>query len=299
MKRLAVLVPGGRGQLGAELARVMRAVPGALVHAPGSAELDITDREVVSDAVSSFSTSAEDAGLRPVVVNAAAHTAVDDAEQDRERARLINTTGAAQLAEACRRSSAGLLHVSTDYVFPGDADRPYEPTDETGPKTAYGRTKLDGERAVLESGARAWVVRTAWVYGASGQNFVRTMLRLAAERDEVSVVDDQVGSPTWAADLARGLLELAGLVADRNGPDQRVLHCTNSGSATWFDLARAVFATAGLDEDRVRACTSAEFPRPAPRPAYSVLSGRAWREAGLTPLRPWREALGVALHEFR
>lgn len=298
MKRLAVLVPGGRGQLGAEIVRVLRGVPGALVHAPGSAELDITDREVVSDAISSFSASAKDAGLRPIVVNAAAYTAVDAAEQDPEPAERINTTGAARIAESCRGSGIGLLHVSTDYVFPGDADRPYEPTDETGPKTAYGRTKLDGEHAVLDSGARAWVVRTAWVYGAGGQNFVRTMLRLAAERDAVSVVDDQVGSPTWAGDLARGLLELSGLVVARNGPDQRVLHCTNSGHATWFDLARAVFAGAGLDEERVHACTSAEFPRPAPRPAYSVLSDRAWREAGLTPLRPWREALGVAQHEF-
>nr|WP_228047519.1 dTDP-4-dehydrorhamnose reductase [Saccharopolyspora sp. HNM0983] len=296
---MAVLVPGGRGQLGAELARVLRGVPGALVHAPGSGELDVTDGEVVGDAVSSFTASAKDAGLRPVVVNAAAFTAVDAAEEDQRQAERINTTGAAQVAAACRDSGAGLVHVSTDYVFPGDADRPYEPTDETGPKTAYGRTKLDGEHAVLDSGARAWVVRTAWVYSAGGQNFVRTMLRLAAERETLSVVDDQVGTPTWAADLARGLLELAGQIARRHGPDQRVLHCTNTGSASWFELARAVFAGSGLDEERVQPCSSAQFPRPAPRPGYSVLSDRAWREAGLTPLRPWREALGVALHEFR
>ena len=160
-----------------------------------------------------------------------------------------------------------LIHVSTDYVFPGDASRPYEPGDPTGPRTAYGRTKLAGERAVLSSSCQGYVVRTAWVYGATGSNFVRTTARLQRSHETVSVVDDQHGSPTWSADLARGLLELAG----RTGQvPPGVLHCTNAGSTTWYGLARAVFSELGADPDRVRPCTSADFPRPAPRPGYSV-----------------------------
>lgn len=147
---------------------------------------------------------------------------------------------------------------------------------------------------MLESEAHAWVVRTAWVYGAHGTNFVKTMLRLQAEKDQLTVVHDQVGSPTWAADLAAGLVELAELIAQRNGPAARVLHCTNSGQTSWFEFARAIFTEVGADPQRVQPCTSAEFPRPAPRPAYSVLSGRSWQQAGLTPLRPWREALAAA-----
>ncbi|MGP4021123.1 dTDP-4-dehydrorhamnose reductase [Saccharopolyspora sp. 5N708] len=294
MSRLALLVPGGRGQLGSELTRILAARAGSLVHAPGSGELDITDGEEVTDAVDSFAETARDAELRPVVINSAAYTAVDAAESDPDRAARINADGAAALARACRVSGVALLHVSTDYVFPGDATRPYQPTDETGPKTVYGRTKLAGERAVLESGAQAWVVRTAWVYGARGGNFVKSMVRLSAARDSLSVVDDQVGSPTWAADLAHGLLDLAEKVAARQGPEQKVLHCTNSGQASWCDFARAIFAELGLDETRVHPCTTQDYPRPAPRPAYSVLSDEAWRAAGLTPLRPWREALAAA-----
>ncbi|GAA0526739.1 NAD(P)-dependent oxidoreductase [Saccharopolyspora subtropica] len=291
---LALLVPGGHGQVGSELRRLLSARPGALVHAPGSGELDITDPEQVDDAVDSFAETARDAELRPVVVNAAAYTAVDAAESEPDRAARVNTDGPAALAVACRESGLPLLHISTDYVFPGDADRPYEPTDETGPRTVYGRTKLAGERAVLESGARAWIVRTAWVYGARGGNFVRTIARLSAQRETLSVVDDQLGCPTWAADLARGLVELAERVADRRGPEQKVLHCTNSGQASWWEFARAIFEELGLDPSRVHPCTTADFPRPAPRPAYSVLSDAAWRAAGLTPLRPWREALAAA-----
>jgi dTDP-4-dehydrorhamnose reductase len=166
----------------------------------------------------------------------------------------------------------------------------------TGPRSTYGRTKLAGERAVLSSGARGFVVRTAWLYGATGNNFVKAMARLERSRPTVSVVDDQRGSPTWSADLARGLIGLAG-AADRLPPG--VLHCTNSGQTTWFGFARAVFEELGADPERVRPCSSDQFPRPAPRPAYSVLSGAAWAGAGLTPLRGWREALAAAFAEHR
>ncbi|GAB2758300.1 dTDP-4-dehydrorhamnose reductase [Salinifilum aidingensis] len=295
--RLAVLVPGGRGQLGSELRRVLGPQQHSLVHAPGSAELDLTDAEAVGDAVDAFAEAARDAALRPVVVNAAADTAVDRAESDPEHSWAVNARGAGLLAERCRARGLPMVHVSTDYVFSGDGERPYEPDDETGPRTAYGRAKLAGERAVLGSGARAWVVRTAWVYGARGGNFVKTMGRLAAERETVSVVDDQVGSPTWAADLAAGLLDLAGRIAGGRAPGRNVLHCTNTGQVSWYEFARAVFGELGEDPARVHPCSSAEHIRPAPRPAYSVLSPHAWQQAGLAPLRDWREALTAAFQQ--
>ncbi|QFZ23227.1 dTDP-4-dehydrorhamnose reductase [Saccharothrix syringae] len=289
---LALLVPGGRGQLGRDL--VAAAPADGLVHAPSSAELDLTDEGAVADAVAAFAANARDSGLRPVVVNAAAYTAVDAAETDEARAFEVNAAGPERLARRCAEHGVPLLHVSTDYVFPGDGTRPYEPDDETGPQSAYGRTKLAGEQRVLAAWDRAWVVRTAWLYGEHGPNFVKTMARLASERDTLSVVDDQLGSPTWSLDLARGLVSLASLVA-RGATPCRVLHATNGGEVTWCGFARAVFAELGLDPARVRPCTTDEFPRPARRPAYSVLSGKAWEEAGLAPLRHWREALSAAV----
>ncbi|WP_033441000.1 dTDP-4-dehydrorhamnose reductase [Saccharothrix sp. NRRL B-16314] len=289
---LALLVPGGRGQLGQD---VVAAAPGdGLVHAPSSAELDLTDPSAVADAVGVFAATARDAGFRPVVVNAAAYTAVDAAETDFDRAFAVNAVGPGYLASNCREHDVPLLHVSTDYVFPGDGTRPYEPSDPTGPRSAYGRTKLAGEERVLSTWDSAWVVRTAWVYGEHGANFVKTMARLAATNDTLSVVDDQLGSPTWSLDLAHGLVSLAGLVSS-GGTPSRVLHATGAGETTWCGFARAIFAELALDPDRVKPCTTADFPRPAPRPAYSVLSGKSWEDAGLPPLRHWREALTAAV----
>ncbi|MGW5922883.1 dTDP-4-dehydrorhamnose reductase [Nocardia fluminea] len=264
-----LIVTGARGLLGRQILRLAPQARGF-----GRAELDITDRAAV------------DAALTPgaVVINCAAYTAVDAAETDVDAAFAANATGPGVLAAACAAASARLIHVSTDYVFPGTARTPYEPDDPTGPDTVYGRSKLAGEQAVLALDAQ--VVRTAWVYSGVEGDFVATMRRLEAERDTVTVVNDQLGSPTSAADLAAGLLELS----TRPGAP-RVLHATNSGTATWFDLAAAVFAELGADPNRVLPCASSEFPRPAPRPAYSVLSPAVWNAAGLTPLRPWRIAL--------
>lgn len=270
-----LVVTGARGQLGREL---LRLAPHA--HGFGRADLDITDPDAVA------------AVLRPgtVVLNCAAYTAVDQAETDGDAAFAGNETGPAVLAAACARARARLIHVSTDYVFAGTAVRPYETTDPTGPATVYGRSKLAGETAVLTLAPQAHVVRTAWIYTGAGSDFVATMLRLERERDTVDVVDDQLGSPTYAADLAAALLELA---ARPDAP--RLLHATNAGQASWFELARAVFAAVGADPARVHPCDSSRYPRPARRPAYSVLSPRAWHDAGLTPLRPWRLALRDAL----
>ena len=196
-------------------------------------------------------------------------------------------------ASAASASSAStgvrFVHVSTDYVFPGDAAEPYDEDAPTGPRSVYGRTKLAGEQAVLQACPGGYVVRTAWVYGASGSNFVKTIARLERERETISVVDDQHGSPTWSYDLATGLVALAGSSAAPG-----VYHCTNAGSTTWFQFARAIFEELGADPRRVRPTTTDAFPRPAPRPAFSVLGDRKWRAAGLPQLQHWRDALHAA-----
>ncbi|SFW42921.1 dTDP-4-dehydrorhamnose reductase [Amycolatopsis australiensis] len=287
--RLTVLVPGGSGQLGRDLAALSS---GSVdVVAPGSAELDVTVTGQVLAAVGALAERARENGSAPVVINAAAYTAVDAAETDEERAFAVNADGPRVLAAACASRRVPLIHVSTDYVFSGDASEPYEPSDELGPRSAYGRTKAAGEDAVLGSGASSWVVRTGWLYGQSGKNFVKTMARLESSRETVSVVDDQVGGPTWTADLASALMELAGRVASGDGPERRILHCTNAGAVSWCGFAKAIFTHLGADPARVRPCTSAEYPQAATRPAYSVLSPASWREAWLTPMRPWEEAL--------
>jgi dTDP-4-dehydrorhamnose reductase len=287
--RLTLLVPGGSGQLGRDLAA--KAGPDIEVVAPSSAELNLTSVGDVLSAVAALASRAAASGAFPVVLNAAAYTAVDAAETDEKRAFAVNVDGPRVLAAACASRRLPLVHVSTDYVFAGDASRPYEVTDALGPHTAYGRTKAAGEDAVLGSGARSWVVRTSWVYGKSGKNFVKTMARLEKEKDTLSVVDDQVGSPTWSADLAAGLVELAGFLAEDRGPASSVLHCTGAGEVSWCGFAKAIFAELGADPERVKPCTTAEYPSPTPRPAYSVLSNASWREAGLTPLRRWDDAL--------
>jgi dTDP-4-dehydrorhamnose reductase len=274
------LVTGAGGQLGTDVVDVLR-VYRADVVACDHTRLDITDPEAV-DAVL--------LGAAPdVVVNCAAYTDVDAAETNEGAARRLNTVGPGLLARWCAQHRARLIHVSTDYVFSGDADSPYVEDAPTDPRSAYGRTKAGGERAVAAAGGDCHVVRTAWVYGATGRNFVKTIARLAKERETLDVVDDQLGSPTWSLHLARALVALS--VADvRPG----IWHCTGAGEATWCGLARAVLAEMGLDPARVRATTSEAFQRPAPRPSYSVLSDDRWREAGLPTMAHWRDALHEA-----
>lgn len=298
MSKLALLIPGGTGQLGSELARLAKAA-GAEVRAPGHADLDVTQAGQVLAAVRELAAQTVESGRQPVVINAAAYTAVDDAEADEWRAFGVNADGPRLLAAACSTAKVPLVQVSTDYVFSGESDRPYLPGDPLAPRSAYGRTKAAGEAAALASGASSWVVRTAWVYGAVGANFVKTMARLEREKDTVSVVDDQHGSPTLAGDLAAGLLELADAIASGQGPSEPILHCTGGGETTWYGFARAVFIALGADPERVRPCTTAEFPRPAPRPARAVLSTESWAAAGLTPLRDWEPALTEFVAEHR
>jgi dTDP-4-dehydrorhamnose reductase len=198
------------------------------------------------------------------------------------------------VAAACRSAGARLLHVSTDYVFDGRASSPYAEGATVGPRSAYGKTKLAGERAVLAEGGT--VVRTAWLYGAGGRSFVATMVGLARGGDgPVDVVVDQVGQPTWTGDLAAGLVALGG--APAGAVPGGIYHATNSGQTSWFGLAKAVFAGLGADVARVRPTSTEMFPRPAPRPAYSVLGNGRWLAAGLPPLRPWEDALADGLRD--
>jgi dTDP-4-dehydrorhamnose reductase len=273
------LITGAHGQLGSDLQGVLAHED---VRALGRSDLDVADLRAVADAIAEF---------RPdVVVNSAAYTAVDAAETDEDATYRVNAVGAAAVASAVARTGGRLIHVSTDYVFDGESRVPYEVDDPTGPKSVYGRSKLAGEQAVRELLPQAYVVRTAWLYGAEGGNFVKTMARLERERATVTVVDDQLGAPTWTAQLAAALVELGRSPTAAAG----TYHCTNSASTTWFGFARAIFEELGADPSRVLPTNTANFPRPAPRPAYSVLSDRAWRGAGLTALPDWRSALSQA-----
>ncbi|KPG81346.1 dTDP-4-dehydrorhamnose reductase [Frigoribacterium sp. RIT-PI-h] len=271
------LVTGARGMLGTDL---LEALFGRDVTVLGRADLDVTDRDAVFAAVQGHD----------VVVNAAAYTAVDAAETDEEAALAVNGTAAGLLAEATASVGAKLVQVSTDYVFDGDATEPYAEDATIAPVSAYGRTKAEGEKLALAANPEGtYVVRTAWLYGAHGGNFAKTMVKLAASHDTVKVVDDQLGQPTWTADLAAQIVALL----DSDAP-AGVYHGTNSGSASWFEFAQAVFDEAGLDPARVLPTDSSAFVRPAPRPSYSVLGHDAWARAGLTSMRPWREALAEA-----
>jgi len=275
---MRVLVTGAGGQLGLDVVAVWRAA-GDDVTAADRAVLDVCSRSDVMSAVT---------GVQPdIVVNCAAWTAVDACESDPDRALAANGTAVRWVAEACERAGAHLVHLSTDYVFDGTLDRPYHEWDEPAPQSVYGISKLVGEREALALGPAAAVVRTAWVCGVHGSNMVKTVMRLAAERDELAFVDDQIGSPTFTHDLAVALRRVA---LDRMSG---VVHATNSSSCSWYEFARLVVAETGRDPSMVTPITTAELqpPRPAPRPANSVLDNAVLRMAGFAPMRDFREPL--------
>lgn len=275
------LVVGGAGMLGQDLVRVLserghEAVP---VDLPA---VDILDPASCAAAVAGFD----------VVVNCAAYTAVDAAETAEDVAFAVNAVGAANLARAVAASGASLVQVSTDYVVAGVGTTPYAADAPVAPLSAYGRTKAAGEWAVRAECPRTWVVRTAWLYGAGGKNFPATMKRLAGERESLKVVADQVGQPTWTVDLAEGIARIV-----EAGAPFGIWHGTGGGECSWFDLAQAVFEELGLDPARVSGIATDEYPLPATRPAYSVLSHDMWAAAGLEPLPHWRDALHRAAPE--
>jgi len=291
MTRRRVLVTGAGGQLGREIVELAISRGDVELYFYKRAGLDVTNADAVMDVVRRH---------RPdVILHTAAYTAVDKAETDVETAHAVNVDGARHLAQAAEAVGSKLCHVSTDYVFSGDAGRAYREDDETSPLGVYGVSKELGEREVMKHCSRAFVVRTSWLYGAYGPNFLQTMLRIgrASVGDGVGagggvglgnagvrVVDDQTGCPTWTRDLAALMFTL--VESDAYG----IYHGSNTGHCTWYGFAKAIFAHAGLDV-RVTPVTTAEFPRPAKRPVYSVLAPVLLEARGFTPLRPWDAAL--------
>jgi dTDP-4-dehydrorhamnose reductase len=274
---MRVFVTGGRGQLAAEFASLVAPAESC---APGRDELDIRDAGAVDRAIEEFAPT--------LVLHTAAYTDVDGAESDREGAFAVNETGSRNVARAARRVGAALVAYSTDYVFAGDAEQGYVESDPTGPRSAYGASKLAGEVAVGEEHPGAHVVRTAWVFAPRGKNFVRTMLRLGAEQPELRVVDDQRGCPTYTRHLAEATLALV----ERCPPG--TYHLAGTGSCSWYELASAIMRHAGLPA-RVVPIGSGELDRPAPRPACSILRS----EHACTPtLPPWQMGLEACLHEL-
>jgi dTDP-4-dehydrorhamnose reductase len=272
---MRILITGAAGMLGVDVA-VSAGEAGHDATGLARTELDITDPEAVRSAL---------ADHRPaVVINCAAYTNVDGAEADEATALAVNGTGAGHLAAAAAAAGAWTVHLSTDYVFDGTKPEAYVESDPVGPRSAYGRTKLAGERAVAAAAPGAHtIVRASWLFGAAGPCFPKTILRLAEERDQLSVVADQVGCPTFTAHLAPALIEL-GTTSRVTG----VTHVAGGGQCSWFEFARAIVARAGVDCE-VRPCTTEEFPRPAPRPAFSVLASERGRAVPRLP--DWEEGL--------
>jgi len=285
------LVTGAGGMLGGDL---VEALAGEAVTATTREELDITDAAACRQRVSAA------VGSDDIVINAAAWTDVDGAETQEAAAHRVNAAGVSHLVAACAAVGARLVHVSTDYVFGGGvsgggvlgdrADRPYPEHAPTAPVNAYGRGKLIGERSVLAGlPERGYVVRTAWMYGATGDCFPRTLLRLAGERDTVEVVDDQRGAPTWSRALAGQMVALG-----RAAPPPGIYHGTASGVTTWYGFAGALFDEFGLDRRRLRPVGSDRFPRPARRPSYSVLGHGRWAATTVPALADWQAMLSQA-----
>lgn len=271
-----VLITGAQGQVGHELQHVFLG-KGYEVQSMGQSELDVTDTDQCFQVFRHLNPD--------LVIHAAAYTNVDRAESEQDKAYQVNAYGTRNVAAAAEGIDAKLIYISTDYVFGGEAGQ--EPLDEfhpTKPVNIYGRSKLQGEKFVRELHSRFFIVRTSWVYGHHGSNFVRTMLELAAKQERIPVVHDQMGCPTYARDLAKTLEELG------SSSKYGTYHAAGTGSCSWYDFACSIFELAGMKKEVIPVSTE-QFPRPAPRPAYSVLMQQALRLNGFSPMRDWKEAL--------
>ncbi len=274
-----VLITGANGQLGKELVELFTE-KGFEVYGFGRDKMDITNQAQVQEVIST---------LKPnIILHSAAHTQVDLAESEPEQAFSINAYGTRNVAVAAEAVGAKLVYVSTDYVFDGTADEPYNEFSPTSPLGVYGKSKLAGEQFVRDLHSKFFIVRTSWVYGKHGANFVKTMLKLGEEREELSVVADQRGCPTYTLDLAHVILELVDTKA------YGVYHVSNSGSCSWYEFAKEIFEISEM-KVQINPCTTADFHRPAARPANSVFEHMSIKLNNFTPIRHWREALSSFL----
>lgn len=271
---MKILITGSNGMLGHDLQEVLKANHELVLTT--SKTLDITDRDKTIEVISKNNPD--------IVINSAAYTDVDGCETNQELAYAVNGEGVRNLALACREVNCPLVHVSTDYVFDGTARDPISEDGEIGPISVYGKSKLKGEEAIQEILEKFFIVRTAWLYGINGKNFPKTMLELAENHSQITVVYDEVGTPTYTPDLAYGISKL--IETDFYG----IYHLTNSGSCSWCEFAKYIFDIAGRDVE-VIPVTASEFSRPAPRPSYSVLKNEKWTEKGFEPLRDYKEAI--------
>jgi len=271
---MKILITGSNGMLGHDLREVLKDNHDLVLTT--SKTLDITDKKQVMDFIGDSKPD--------IVINSAAYTDVDGCEENKDLAYAVNGEGVRNLALACREVDCALLHISTDYVFDGTARDPIAEDGEIGPISVYGKSKLEGEKSILEIMDKYFIVRTAWLYGINGRNFPKTMLELAENHSEITVVYDEVGTPTYTPDLAYGISQL--IETDKYG----VYHLTNSGSCSWCEFSRLIFEIADKDV-KVIPVTASEFARPAPRPSYSVLENKNWIDNGFKPLRDYKEAI--------
>ena len=280
-----ILVTGCNGQLGNELQRLEKEHPAHVFFNTDVAELDITDREVIGRIVEENEIDG--------IVNCAAYTAVDKAESDEELCHKLNATAPRYLAEAIERRGGWMVQVSTDYVFDGTSHLPYTEDMPTCPASVYGRTKLEGERNVVTACHRSMIVRTAWLYSAFGNNFVKTMLRLGRERTELGVIFDQVGTPTYAHDLA-----VAIMTAVEKGIEPGIYHFTDEGVTSWYDFTLAIHRLASIDSCHVRPLHTTDYPTPARRPHYSVLDKTKIKATYGIEIPHWEESLQTCIKEL-
>lgn len=283
-----ILVTGANGQLGCEMRRLGAVSPNNYIFTD-VAELDITKADAVMNTVKAASVD--------VIVNCAAYTNVDKAESDEATAELINATAVANLANAMKEVGGTLFHVSTDYVFGSEGNTPRTEDMPLNPLGVYGRTKLHGEQAIAESGCKALIFRTAWLYSEYGNNFLKTMMRLTAEKEQLNVVFDQVGSPTYAGDLALAIFSIieAGVYEGNEG----VYHFSNEGVCSWYDFAVEIAATAGNTNCRINPCHSSEFPSPVTRPPYSVLDKTKIKTTFDIDIPHWRESMEYCIKRIK
>ena len=289
------MVTGANGQLGSEIRHVARSsydsyIFADVVMAEGVATtyLDITDREAVRTFVTENDIN--------IIINCAAYTNVEKAEEESEKAMLLNATAPANLARVMKEVDGLLVHISTDYVFGGDGDKPYTEEQPTAPTSVYGTTKLRGEEAIESSGCSYIIIRTAWLYSAYGNNFLKTMLRLTSERERISVVDDQIGTPTYAADLAATIIAI--IESGKAEHNVGIYHFSNEGVCSWYDFAREIAQVAGNTHCEICPCLSSEYPSKVLRPAYSVLDKGKIRRTFNVAVPYWTESVERCINKL-